>query len=68
MHVFRHEMLGLCWLGNLTQNEARMVIKDYVPHYQLIMGSRTNEYAVDASIPMIVAKELERIRRSSKEK
>ena len=61
-------MLGLCWLGNLSQNEARMVIKDYVPHYQLIMDARTIEYAVDASIPMIVAKELERIRRSSKEK
>lgn len=66
--MFKHEMLGLCWLGNLSQNEAKVVMKDYVPHYPLMMGARTNEYAADHAVRMFVARELERIRRSSKEK
>ena len=64
--MFKHEMLGLCWLGCLTQNEAKTVMRDYVPHYPLLMGARTNEYAADHAVSMIVARELERIRINTK--
>lgn len=68
MNVQRQERLGLCWLGSLTQQEANKIWREPVYNYTLLMAARTAEYNVDIAVKMIVARELERIRRSSKEK
>lgn len=67
MNIERQEKLGLCWLGNLTQQEANKVWREPVPNYTLLMAARTAEYIADMATKMIVARELERIRRSSRE-